>query len=972
MLADEPETVLDGGGPPRGASPLALDSTATVLIEGASKRGSRPAGPAPRSGASKLDPLFREFLDRLPRRPGQPPKLGRFTILRALGSGGMGLVLSAYDDDLDRKVAIKVLHRRGALDSTEGRATILREAHAMARLSHPNVVPIYEAGELGGQIYLVMEFVRGGTLRAWTKGALETGSSAEREARSPPGWREIVTMYIAAGRGLAAAHEAGLVHRDFKPAHVLIGEDGRVCVLDFGLAREGGASEVVVGAAGSISGSDQSLLRMELTAANSAIGTPAYMPIEQIESGTVTPRSDIFSFCVTLHEALYGERPFKGRTPRVLYERIRRGERARPEALTRAPIRLYRVLERGLSLDPEARWSSMDELLAALERDPARTLLRLGVALLILAALVVITALVSGRSGPAICRDRGDVLVDVWDEDRSRELYPALTRAGGSYSEHAAARVRERLDAYAREFEGALEQTCRASDLSSASALVPVHCLELRREELRALTAGLTSADEDMVLHAFELVEALHAPAECLDARRLRARAPYPEDEQRAAEVVRLRGELARARNELKSGHYGGARASALALEREITAVDYPPLLAEFRLLQGMIEASDGEVSPAIERFDEAYRSALAAGHDETAITALTRAAVAYGRVMEHKLGMHRALDAGAMLTRLGLDEGEPNELLVDQALAVGYVYMRTHGRAEEAYEQLSRALAQAERLYPADSLKLARPLYLLAQAELITKRLEDSLAHAQRAFTISRETHGEGHPNLASPHNTLGLILKNMDRHEEAVEHLKKSIEIIEASRGVLHADALMAHSNLARTYVKMQRFDDAERHSEIVVKISMAEDGEDSMNVANARSELAKLYLRQGKTAEARALLERAHREFRRRRVPNAMLQLATIDLLLGELTLKAGEASAARVHYAGAVRSLMAAARDEPLERARARFGYARALWLDKQRDQALREARVARSSLAEVDGESEEKLRARIDRWIAARG
>jgi len=151
---------------------------------------------------------------------------GRYTLLGTLGQGGMGLVLAAYDARLDRRVALKLLRsRRGSRSEKTEEARLLREAQAMARLNHPNVVAVYDAGTLeNGSVFIAMEYVQGQTLSRWR----------QQQERS---WREVLGVYLAAGQGLPAAHAAGLVHRDFKPDNVLVGEDGRVKVTDFGLAR---------------------------------------------------------------------------------------------------------------------------------------------------------------------------------------------------------------------------------------------------------------------------------------------------------------------------------------------------------------------------------------------------------------------------------------------------------------------------------------------------------------------------------------------------------------------------------------------------------------------------------------------------------------------------------------------------------------------------------------------------------------
>jgi serine/threonine-protein kinase len=304
--------------------------------------------------------------------PSSASRIGRFVVLRKLGEGGMGVVYSAYDEVLDRKVAVKLL--RETSKSPDARARLAREAQAMARLSHPNVASIYEVGDFGGQVFVAMEFIQGKTLRAWSR----------EKTRPAP---EILAMYLQAGRGLAAAHRAGLVHRDFKPDNVIIGDDGRARVLDFGLARFVGqrddlpsASKALVNA-GSVTSStsavrdsvlvppppDGSALKMPITHEGVVMGTPAFMSPEQIKDEAITDKSDQWSFCVALYMALYGQHPFGTTFEEIVYNVSTSAIRPVPEG-SDVPDWLRKTVLRGLTTDALSRWPSMDDLLGELER----------------------------------------------------------------------------------------------------------------------------------------------------------------------------------------------------------------------------------------------------------------------------------------------------------------------------------------------------------------------------------------------------------------------------------------------------------------------------------------------------------------------------------------------------------------------------------------------------------------------------
>ena len=294
---------------------------------------------------------------------GLSSRIGRYVLLRMLGKGGMGVVYAAYDEDLDRRVAVKLLHTARQQDQ-ELRLRIVREAQALARVSSPNVVHVYEVGEIESEMFIAMEFVNGTTLTRW--------QSAEQRS-----WQETLQMYLGAGQGLLAAHQAGLTHRDFKPDNVLVGSDGVPKVADFGLARLGGDEEGAGAAAGDLLDSHNAHNAvtphlMALTQEGTMVGTPLYMSPEQHLGEPSDRRSDQFSFCVALYEALYGERPFAGKTLPSLRHNVVRGRLQPRPTGSRVPEPVHQALLRGLSVLPEKRFPSMQELLTALSFDEAR------------------------------------------------------------------------------------------------------------------------------------------------------------------------------------------------------------------------------------------------------------------------------------------------------------------------------------------------------------------------------------------------------------------------------------------------------------------------------------------------------------------------------------------------------------------------------------------------------------------------
>ncbi|MFP2927405.1 protein kinase domain-containing protein [Pyxidicoccus sp. 3LG] len=365
-----------------------------AVAAGASRPGAsgteKPTGldtGAPTDPEAGGEPLLRE---------GTP--VGPYVLRELLGAGGMGVVYAAEDPRLGRRVALKLLRqvRKGA--EVEARARLLREAQAMARLSHPNVIPIFELGTADGRDYLVMERVQGATLSGWLR-------ARERS------WREVLDLFLAAGAGLAAAHRTGLVHRDFKPSNVLVGEDGRARVMDFGLAMWG---QRELAAHGAPEGAEAA----GLTRAGAVPGTPAYMSPEQRAGQPVDARSDQYSFCVALHEALHGERPAGS------------GQRASRGATRTAaiPAHVDAALARGLAEAPEDRFPSMDALLEELSRSPPRRARRPSLRLAMALGLLALGVGVSfwrhvAESGPSAAEPSNGVNA-VGVDARGNQLLP--------------------------------------------------------------------------------------------------------------------------------------------------------------------------------------------------------------------------------------------------------------------------------------------------------------------------------------------------------------------------------------------------------------------------------------------------------------------------------------------------------------------------------------------------------------------
>ena len=664
-----------------------------------------------------------------------PVKLGRFVILERLGEGGMGIVYVAYDPELDRKVALKILQTGAARHSLQAQERLRREAQALAQLSHPNVVAMHDVGVIDGQVFMVMEFVVGRSLRQWLGD----------ETRS---WRSVLDVYLQAGRGLAAAHKRGLVHRDFKPDNVQVGNDGRIRVLDFGLARSptedgdpatwettldqpmhrhdpddaaalistaslsrdrdrNGPSDGVplqkhandpdeLRDSGDLSDSGRqssNKLATRLTVTGAILGTPAYMSPEQHIGGRLSPASDQFSFCASLYEGLYGQRPFAGERLSKLRENVRRG-RVRPvPRSTRTPNRLLPILLRGMRPIPSERYPSMDELLDDLSRDSARTRqMRLVGALIVFLSILSVYALTRGSSeSEPVCEGAAAELEEVWNDRRRAELRTAFDATGHSYAARAWPRVETGLDGYGDQWVSMHRDACLAHQRGAQSgALLDARmaCLARRKRAISSAATVLAEVDRTSLRSSVDVVRSLPSIDHCGHIESLLAAAPGPQEPEKARKVDELRVRLSRAKALEDAGRLAHARDLARALAVESETVGYRPLSAEVSLLQGRATMSfdRAEALPALRR---AAVLAVEAGAYEIAVEALARVIYAEGTTGSPDLALSQLYLAQAMVERVP----EPtfvHALLLNNA---GLVQM-ARGDREQARASWEKALA--------------------------------------------------------------------------------------------------------------------------------------------------------------------------------------------------------------------------------------------------------------------------------------
>jgi hypothetical protein len=455
----------------------------------------------------------------------------RYTILDLVGRGGMGEVYAAFDQRLDRRVALKILHGEGTERAPRARDRLLREAQIIAKLSHPNVIVVHDVGMFEGQVFVAMDFVEGQTLAMWL---------VERSRT----WREILATFIQAAHGLGAAHAAGLVHRDFKPQNVMVANDGAVRVTDFGLARRIDDEE-----APSSEATGRSRVDPSLTQTGELLGTPLYMAPEQFTDGHIDARADQFSFCVALYWALFRAHPFGGqsRDAGTAVEASTKGRNGPPPWAQRA-------LLRGLSRDPAARWSSMKELAQALTRNPAIRRRRL----VGLVAAVAVACVPIGLAGARVVATRRSLcsggpsrLAGVWELGtgaRREAVRTAFANAGGDVAPRTWERVATLLDRQAKAWLAAYRDSCEATNVrheQSWEALdLRTQCLNDNLGATGTLTELLTHADPQVIEHAVQAAGALDDPRRCSDVDRLRLDPRLPAEPSVRKRVEDLRARL--------------------------------------------------------------------------------------------------------------------------------------------------------------------------------------------------------------------------------------------------------------------------------------------------------------------------------------------------------------------------------------------------------------------------------------------
>jgi tetratricopeptide (TPR) repeat protein len=887
--------------------------------------------------------------------------LGRYIVLAKLGAGGMSFVYSAFDPELDRKVAIKLLRpdKGGELDG--GQARLLREAQALARLGHPNVVGVFDVGIHGVHIWVAMEFIDGETLREFV---------SERR----PAWTELLRIMRDTAAGLAAAHAAGLVHRDLKPDNIMIARGGRVRVMDFGLVRatdgEGLTHDARAPAYDPLTSQvltpTHAALPALLTVRGSILGTPAYMAPEQWDGRKVDARTDIFALCLTFWELACGTRPFTAeRSEREA--QIRRGPLAPPAEVKHAPAWFFPVLARGLHADPDQRPPSISALLDALVAAEARPRRRRRVAFA--AAVLALTAAVLGllrnehHLERAACQAEGATIAAAWDPEAStalRDLLAATTAPGAAKAAELALPWVERWTA---EWSRGRERLC----VDTLDDVFPEHlreravdCFNERRDTLSALRVVLLADGALASQWAVPAFSGLAAIEPCLDPLALSLR-PAPPASQSVLPMKRaLHDELTQVEALRLTGRVQEATAAAEQVLRAASTTGDRGLMLSAQAALAQLAHEAGRDAAAEELYSQVFREALRLGATELAVTAaLSQSDVLGVRRGRSGEGLVWVEVAEAMLPDRG---AAPSLFAVRIAHNRGLIELE-RGALEAAEAHLRRALAIWHEIAGPDHPRLAHTLDALAEVLSGADDLDGALLHFQRARELRESTLGPEHPLLAASLQNVATIHGIRGQLELAEPLFLRALEIQTATHGPESPELLGTLRNLAnvaRGRGELQREMDLRlRHLAITSRVFSA----DHPQRIKSQTDVARALEQRDDLAGALALLEYAA-DPSAPRTGNFTFALAT----RGRLLRRQGRLEEAIADLERA-RSQEQAPDFTAIELARARFARAQELWDAppgrRDRERARRLAEDAEAAYALVEAPPEDERAAVVD-------
>jgi serine/threonine-protein kinase len=911
---------LEGGATSAGAEG---SDSATVAIGGAL------VGPPPGSIASLV---------------GTP--LGRYLVIEELGRGGMGVVLRAYDPKLQREVALKLV--RTDLLGAVAQARLVREARAMARLAHPNVVAVYdvETEDDDERVVVVMEYVEGQTLQQWLDAA----------ARTPA---QILAAFVAAGRGLAAAHAEQLLHRDFKPDNVLVGSDGqgpaatgRIRVTDFGLARgtEVTGAEDLAGPVGSSSrdGASGAVATGDgfsdaLTAAGTVMGTPKYMAPEQFAAEDLDARTDQYALCVSLWRALTGKWPFDGRD-RAALMKAKCEDPPRWPSDTTVPRHVAAAIRRGLSPVPANRWPDLPSLLAELERDPGqrgRRLLGVGAVLAVGVGVWGWQRVQRARSLHE-CVVAGAAIEAVYDEARGDRIGRAFAATGLSYAADTWSRSRARLARLSTEWADTRQQVCERAEVERSMpvelAAAAVTCLDEHRDALEALLDQLEAPDASAVAKAASASASLPVLSPCTDPLWLRLRVDPPDDPALRDGVRSLRRRLSEVAAARAIGRYDRASTEARAVLADATQLGWSPLVSEVKLVVGELAGTLAHHEDGRVLLEEVFFEAASTGRDELALDAASALTFTVGHdLARHDEGLAWGRLAQSFAARQGRGDDADSARVLSNLAAVH----DAKGDYAEAQRLQERALGIWENVLGPDHPQVAMALNNLALGLHNQGEYARARTLSTRALAIWEVALGPEHPNVAMALNNLGNTLHSMGDYPQAQALHGRALAIREGAFGPEHPAVAASLANLGNA-LHLQGDSEAARASfERALSIWEKALGPEHPDLVGVLSNIGIVLATQGDFARAQELFERSIALGEKSLGPEHP-EVARPLYQLGQLLDEQGHHAGAIAPLTRALAIFVAAVGTDHPDSAGAQFVLARALWGsggDRARAQAL---------------------------------
>ncbi len=908
-----------------------------------------------------------------------PEVIGRYEVLETLGAGGMGTVFCAYDPQLDRKVALKLLHAQdaGDDDATRARSRLQREARAIAQVKHPNVIHVYDVGlvmrEGHEQVFVAMELVEGRSLRTWLEQLRATDRWSRGQATA-----EIVEVMAQAGRGLAAAHQAGLVHRDFKPDNALLGDDGLVRVVDFGLARRADADTESVGdppseAPGLETEQDHSgSLDERITRTGAALGTPAYMAPEQFLGSAIDGRADQFAFCLTLFEALYGTRAFPLRgTARAMA--VIQGRKTPFPSEPSVPAYLRSLLLRGLQTRPEDRYASMTALVDALLDDPAvRRRQRLRWLLAATGVIATAGVVVATRPDPPAAEDpcgHGVERMDtVWNAERAAAVDHALRVETLPYGASVAETTRNALDAYADAWTAAHRDACEATHVrheqTGARLDQRVVCLDRRLAAVEASVELLAAAEPEQVEHAVGVAVGLPALEPCADPAALEASGPPPPDAAKADAIAQVHAQLERMSARQRLHRFDEALAMADTLAPRVESIGHAPLQAEFLYARGMALVTADQFEPGEQALRDALMRAQALGMDRQVRDAASDLSqVLAGQLARPDDALPWADLAEATDERIGSTPASRASLLRARAWV-----LVAWGMKPEAIDVVARAHETALEVHEPDAFEMIEIYAGLGIVYAQLRELERAIPHFERALELTEMHLGPQHPEVIGQCRNLGNALAAMKRPEEAERYLGRAAALIESLPGASARDEALIASSLGNLAMQRKDYEQAATHHRRALALREEIYGPEHPMVARSLNSLAGPTKRLGRIDEAIALFRRSL-ELREASMgaedPSLMFPLGNLGVMLVEEGRPAEAVPLLDRSFA-----LMQKHGDVASRKAEHRWWLGRALvesGLDA--DQGMAQIHEARTRLEALEVDHNVEI---IDQWLESRG